>query len=1053
MSIPLFPRYHHLCALLLLVAITGARRLSAQCLTNFLYSAPITITNPGDSTLLDYQIKLTINTAALVAAGKLRADGADLRFVDGTDCCAPLPLYIESGMNSAATVVWVRLPRVPAGGSGIISMLYGGGSVRSASSAASVFPLYDDFLGSDLDGSRWNPSTSSPGSGTVALSGGIAHFASGSDSARGMVTITSLDSFATPVIVEMMVTEASGSFAHVAQQIAGSSNGYGLCLLERAMLFGLFSDPPPSPMGAVPYVVETFLSGAEAGDIVGVWGVSWGRTTDEAITWPGGIMQNTEQNYAQLPISPRIVVSLGVLRDMFGQSSGTLSVDWIRVRGYTKTPLMISAPGPELIATTPTILRSPVSRMVCQGEPATFEVATNGGRSFQWRKDGRPIDGATGSSYTVTAATPADTGSYDVVVTGDGCGPAAVTGSARLAFHAPLRVEHETHPETRTLCGGNPVYIRVNAEGALAYQWRKNGLPIDGATTHELTIPSPTAADDGIYDVLVSGGCGASAISATTTLTIIDQPKIIEGPRDTTLCREGRFTLSATVTGPGLRYQWRHDGVPIEGATSPTYTRSAQPQDQGIYDLVVRGACGPAIPSAPARVTVLAEPLIIAQPLSLSVAAGEPATFRVAIDGGGSVSYQWRKDGVDIPGATLPHYTIATVSRDDIGAYSVVVTGTLCREMAAAVVSGAAELTLEGAPAIIAGPNDQHLCAGRPALFMVSAVGSGLHYQWRKDGVPIAGATERRYAIAATTASDAGSYDVTVTSPSGETLRSPSAILSVTAPASITRQPLGGDICAGATATLTVVASGDGLRYQWRRDGSAIPSATTASHTITAAAQSDQGGYDVLVMGDCGDTVTSATATITIHQAAMILLDPLTISAREGEEVTFSVEATGDDVRYAWERDGIVIPGATASHYTIERVTAVDAGSYRAIVTGTCPPADSSAAALLIIDGTSAVPGMPESITGPSLTVLPQPASGTTQLLVKLPGSIRTEKGTRLILYDAMGTERIDLSESFARGRFVSAEFDAGELPSGPYYCRIATGRWEGNIGVVIVTR
>ncbi len=99
--------------------------LRAQCLNGFTYTAPITIVNGSATALTDHQVKVTVNTAALVTAGKMRADGADMRFLDGSDCCAPISYFIESGMNSATTVVWVKVPSIGASSSRQISMAYG----------------------------------------------------------------------------------------------------------------------------------------------------------------------------------------------------------------------------------------------------------------------------------------------------------------------------------------------------------------------------------------------------------------------------------------------------------------------------------------------------------------------------------------------------------------------------------------------------------------------------------------------------------------------------------------------------------------------------------------------------------------------------------------------------------------------------------------------------------------------------------------------------------------------------------------------------------------
>jgi hypothetical protein len=67
----------------------------------------------------------------------------------------------------------------------------------------------------------------------------------------------------------------------------------------------------------------------------------------------------------------------------------------------------------------PTITTHPASQDVNQGGNAVFDVVATGTPApvYQWRKNSSPIGGATGTSYTVANAQPADAGSYSVVVT------------------------------------------------------------------------------------------------------------------------------------------------------------------------------------------------------------------------------------------------------------------------------------------------------------------------------------------------------------------------------------------------------------------------------------------------------------------------------------------------------------------------------------------------------------------------------------------------------------------------------------------------------------
>src|SRR5438477_9101313 len=75
------------------------------------YSLPITINNLGVS-LTDYQINVSLDTATPISAGKMRPDCGDLRFTDSSNF--QLSYWIQSGCNSASTIVWVKVPNIAA---------------------------------------------------------------------------------------------------------------------------------------------------------------------------------------------------------------------------------------------------------------------------------------------------------------------------------------------------------------------------------------------------------------------------------------------------------------------------------------------------------------------------------------------------------------------------------------------------------------------------------------------------------------------------------------------------------------------------------------------------------------------------------------------------------------------------------------------------------------------------------------------------------------------------------------------------------------------------
>src|SRR3989442_2110561 len=91
---------------------------------------------------------------------------------------------------------------------------------------------------------------------------------------------------------------------------------------------------------------------------------------------------------------------------------------------------------------------------------------------------------------------------------------------------------------------------------------------------------------------------------------------------------------------------------------------------------------------------------------------------------GTGLTYQWRKGGLDIGGATASSYTIASVTTASAGSYDVVVSGT-CTP---AATSTAATLTVNTPPSITSNPTGATKCVGESVTFSVTATGTGLAY-------------------------------------------------------------------------------------------------------------------------------------------------------------------------------------------------------------------------------------------------------------------------------------------------------------------------------------
>lgn len=470
---------------------------------------------------------------------------------------------------------------------------------------------------------------------------------------------------------------------------------------------------------------------------------------------------------------------------------------------------------------------------------------------------------------------------------------------------------------------------------------------VDGATMGTSAVGGIV---DDILDVVRTSNPDPGAFeftpSATCSNPIGGTASTSSGP----FCSSGSGTVTASgySVGAGLSYQWQYsidnfvsDINDLAGQVNPASANTGVINQTTYYRLRVICSNGPTtVYSNIVSITVQQPAVITTHPVSQNVCAGANVTFSVTATGTG-LSYQWRKNGSIIGGAFAATYTINNVVPADAGNYDVQVSN-LCGP----VFSNIAVLTVNAATAINTQPQSQTVCGGANVTFTVAASGSGLTYQWRKNGGNISGANTASYTINNVVAGDAGNYDVIVSGSCGNII-SATAVLTVSAATAISTQPQSQTVCTGANVTFTVVASGAGVTYQWRKNGSNIGGANAASYTINNVVAGDAGNYDVVVSGSCGN-VTSAAATLTINAGTAITSQPASQNVCAGSNVTFSVTATGTSLTYQWRKNGGNINGANAASFSINNVVATDAGSYDVVLSGTCGNTTSATATLTV---------------------------------------------------------------------------------------------------------
>ncbi|MCS1408533.1 MAG: Endoglucanase C [Verrucomicrobia subdivision 3 bacterium] len=519
-----------------------------------------------------------------------------------------------------------------------------------------------------------------------------------------------------------------------------------------------------------------------------------------------------------------------------------------------------------------------------------------------------------------------------------------------------------THPVSASIEIGSDVTFTVEAAGVkpFIYRWSFNGTAIPEATEASFAVTNASLSDAGDYQVSVTNA-GGQATSNIATLKVLAPPEITQQPTSVNAAvgDSVQFNIAATGTPP-LAFQWQKNGVDIPGATSTTLNlQNITIEDAAQYRARVSNEVKEVF-STTERLTLQAiasPPRIDQQPADVIIEAGQTATFQVSAAGSPPLTYQWQFNKENITGATTRTLTLSNVQSNNMGRYRVIVTnpaGTLTSNPATLTVT--APPPVVDPPIIALQPTSNTVDAGQAVRFQVIATGEQLNFQWQKNGTDIPGATSSTFQIIATTALDAGQYQVIISNPGGST-RSNTVNLIVT-PASppatqlsLTSQPLSQTATPGEPVTFTVVAQGQApLSYQWQLGAFNIPGAHSSSFTIASVQETDQGSYRVIVT-DATASVISEAAILTISIPPIITLQPQSQTITEGDTVTFSVTAQGTpSLSFQWQFNGFNIPGARAQTFSVSGVQTADQGNYQVVVTDSQGSTTSEAATLTVID-------------------------------------------------------------------------------------------------------
>lgn len=340
-----------------------------ECMWDWANRVPVEIDNSDGETLSDYQVRIVIDTETPIGLGLMEPDGSDLR-VTMSACCDPLCYYIESGINTPSTVIWVKIPVIEAGSIATIYAFFGNPGVEAVSDAECTFAFYEDFDDDLLDfeflcGSI-DDSTITDGDYNLTWTG------------SGMMGSYSTFPFDEAYTAEAYVNSSTGNWPGIFWAKSTAQKSYGLMTAGGDARISL------SGGGSGWCTGHNWASSLETyADDEGIWSLTWVETGNVVADFPTvGAITSGSDLYAKNEDLRLVVggISYGV---------GGINLDWIRVRKYAENPPTYSVGELDAFSPAP-VLALPEEVLDC-GETildagpdyATYEWSSGGTESVE----------------------------------------------------------------------------------------------------------------------------------------------------------------------------------------------------------------------------------------------------------------------------------------------------------------------------------------------------------------------------------------------------------------------------------------------------------------------------------------------------------------------------------------------------------------------------------------------------------------------------------------------------------------------------------------------
>ncbi len=311
------------------------------------------------------------------------------------------------------------------------------------------------------------------------------------------------------------------------------------------------------------------------------------------------------------------------------------------------------------------ILSQPASQTVLTGVTAqlTVSVLAVGPLHYQWRFNGSDLPNETNAILILSHVQPHQSGHYSVTITNRFGSIASSSALVNVVQNFFEDFEPGIHSELWAAFKVGTV-LATNYGGSVS---GVNSLWLGSLTDNEQIGPRFAATRP--IDTLLGGSVDFNLRLADGTNAPWERPELpAKGIALEYSTSGGANWIEFGRYDSTNFYQWTHvkAEIPLPAQTTNTQFRWLQSafarnlDHWALDDIYVDLAPHP--------------PVILAQPTDQLTVVGGPATFAVGVQASAPLAYQWRKNGIDLVGATGSTYSILNAQSNDTAAYSVVIT-------------------------------------------------------------------------------------------------------------------------------------------------------------------------------------------------------------------------------------------------------------------------------------------------------------------------------------------------------------------------------------------